>query len=138
MDLSVPRLESPCLFRAVSPLVVSRPEPREGRRGLRKIYLSPVREPQEFCRRLAENLRKKTEEWLGVSGPVAVATGPGGRLCRVRYKGADVAGWLVPAAVSGPKEALLAAACAGLGERTGSGFGAVLLWEEARRGFVPA
>jgi CRISPR-associated endoribonuclease Cas6 len=134
--LPEPRLESPCVFWCASPAVASEPEERDGR--LRKRYVSAADRPEEFARRLAENLRRKAGAWLGGGVGARVSLPLGCRKMVVRYKGGVVPAYSGPVVVEGSPKVLLTAACAGLGERTGSGFGAVLLWEEARRGFLPA
>lgn len=112
----------------VSPVTVSRPE---GSRG-RKQCLVLHEQPEAFEEAVALNLRRKTQALLGVDpGSVTVRFEQryfAGKRCAavLRLYGGSVIGFRCPCVVQGPPEALEVALYAGLGERTGSGCGAVL------------
>lgn len=112
----------------VSPVTVSRPEGPERRKRCLILH----EEPEAFEEAAAQNLRRKTE-FLRGADPGAVTVRferryfAGKRTAAVlRLHGGRVVGFRCPCVVEGPPEALEVALYAGLGERTGSGCGAVL------------
>lgn len=128
IELDRPRLNRPCVFWAASPVVVSKPEDSGSK--LRKVYVDGTAAFDEFSRRIGQNIARKAKELTGADSPVAAVLFPNPKRFLIHYKGGVVAGYSGLIAVDGPAEVLEVAAYAGVGERTGSGFGAVLLREE--------
>jgi CRISPR-associated endoribonuclease Cas6 len=112
----------------VSPVTISRPQGPEGRKRCLVLH----EQPEMFEEALAGNLRRKTQALLGIDpGEVTVRFERryfAGRRCAavMRLYGGSVIGFRSPCVVEGPPAALEVAVYAGLGERTGSGCGAVL------------
>lgn len=119
----------------VSPVTVSRPQGPEGRKRCLVLH----EHPEAFEEALAGNLRRKTQVLLGIDpGEVTVRFERryfAGKRCAavLRLYGGSVIGFRCPCVVEGPPAALEVAVYAGLGERTGSGCGAVL--RDANREF---
>ncbi|MBE3587303.1 MAG: CRISPR-associated endoribonuclease Cas6 [Thermoanaerobacteraceae bacterium] len=112
----------------VSPVTVSRPDGPEGRKRCLILH----EQTEIFEEALAKNLRRKTEVLLGIDpGEVTVRFERryfAGKRCAavLRLYGGSVIGFRSPCVAEGPPAALEVAIYAGLGERTGSGCGAVL------------
>jgi len=121
---SLPPFEADgALYETMGPLVVSRPEKRDGK--LRHMYLSPDQE--EFWNRLARNLQAKAEA-LGIGakgGGVAFEPFGNWRSRLVRIQGAKVRGFEGRFRAWGDPALLELAYNAGLGERNGQGFGMI-------------
>lgn len=112
----------------VSPVTVSRPEGSGGRKKCLVLH----EEAAAFEEAVALNLRRRTQVLLGVDpGEVKVQFEQryyAGKRCAavLRLYGGNVIGFRCPCVVHGSPQALEVALYAGLGERTGSGCGAVL------------